>query len=223
VIEAALGELAIEVRTATTVAEITGDAVTLTSGESITARTVVWTGGVQAHPASRWIGPAVDPAGRLAVDPFLRVAGHDAIWAAGDVARALVDDTQASVMSCQHALPQGRYAGHNAMRALAGRAPLRYQQRLYLTCLDLGAWGALVTCGFDRNRILAIRDDAKPIKRFINTSAIYPPLDGKASSLLRAAAPPPGGRVASTLLRWAVGNRQVRKLIARRAPVEATH
>lgn len=216
VIEAALGELGIEVRTAATVAEITDGAVALTSGESIAARTVVWTGGVTAHPASRWLGPAADPCGRLAVDPFLRVVGHDAIWAAGDVARALVDDTQPSVMSCQHALPQGRYAGHNAMRWLAGRAPRRYQQRMYLTCLDLGAWGALVTCGFDRNRILAIRDDAKPLKRFINTTAIYPPLDGKASSLLRAAAPPPGGRVVSTLFRWAVSNRQVRKLIASR-------
>jgi NADH dehydrogenase len=221
VIETALAELGIEVRTGATVAEITDDAVALTSGETIAARTVVWTGGVQAHPASRWLGPAADPAGRLAVDPYLRVTGHDAIWAAGDVARALVDGAQASVMSCQHALPQGRYAGHNAMRALAGRAPRRYQQRLYLTCLDLGAWGALITCGFDRNRILAIRDDAKPLKRFINTTAIYPPLDGKASSLLRAAAPPPGGRLASTLFLWAVSNRRVRTLIAGRGAREA--
>lgn len=216
VIEAALAALGVEVRTGATVAELTEDRVTLTTGEAIAARTVVWTAGVHAHPATRGLGPPADALGRIAVDANLRVS--EAIWAAGDVARALVDGAQPAAMSCQHALPQGRYAGHNALRALAGRSPKRYEQRLYLTCLDLGAWGALLTCGFDRNRILASGADAKPFKQFINTVAIYPPLDGSAPSLYKAAALPPGGRIAAALTRWAVGSRRVRKLIVARSP-----
>lgn len=213
VIERALDELGVERRTGVTLAEVTADAAILSNGESIATRTVVWTAGVQAHAGTRWLGPAADASGRIAVDDTLRVA--DGIWAAGDVARVIVDGTNVAAMSCQHASPQGRYAGHNALRWLAGRAPKRYEQHLYLTCLDLGSWGALITCGFERDRIIAVRDDAKPFKRFINETLIYPPR-GDAEALLRAAAPPPGGRVASTLFRWAVSNRYLRaKIIAR--------
>jgi NADH dehydrogenase len=218
VIRSALAELGVELRTHATVAAVTADAVRLTSGEPIAARTVVWTAGVTAHPATRWLGPPIDPAGRIAVDAHLRVAGHDAIWAAGDAAHARVDGVQVAMMSCQHALPQGKYAGHNALRHLAGRAGKRYQQRRYLTCLDLGAWGALVTRGFDRNRILATRDDAKALKRFINTVAIYPPSGGDPQSVLRAAAPPAGGRLISALSLWALSQRWLRTRLIARAP-----
>lgn len=216
VIESALAELGVEIRTGATVAEVADDRVSLTSGESIAARTVVWTAGVHAHPATRWLGPPADAQGRIAVDAYLQVA--DAIWAAGDVAHARVDGVQVSAMSCQHASPQGRYAGHNAVRWLAGRAPRRYEQRLYLTCLDLGAWGALITCGFARDRILATRDDARPFKRFINTQLIYPPRGGDARALLRAAAPPPGGRMASAMFRWVIASKRGRKLLLSRQP-----
>ncbi|HET9625569.1 MAG TPA: FAD-dependent oxidoreductase [Kofleriaceae bacterium] len=222
VIEAALAELGVAVRTGATVAELGPDAVALSSGETIATRTVVWSAGVQAHPAARWLGPPADAAGRLAVDAQLQVTGQRAIFAAGDVARALVDGEQPAMMSCQHAIPQGRYAGHNALRLLAGRSLKRYEQRLYLTCLDLGAWGGLLTCGFDRNRILAIRDDAARLKRFINTTAIYPPLDADPAALLRAAAPPPGGRLASAVVRWAVSSPRVRRVIAARATTPAS-
>jgi hypothetical protein len=92
---------------------------------------------------------------------------------------------------------------------------MAYEQRLYLTCLDLGAWGALITCGFERNRILVAGADAKPVKRFINTRVIYPPLTGDPRALLAAAQPPAGGRLRAALFTWAAGNRYLRaRLIA---------
>lgn len=200
VIEEALESLGIETRTSAGVESVGADSVTLENGERIAARTVVWATGLRASPLGATLGVPVDSLGRLAVDATLRVRELDNVWAAGDTARAQVDATHTAVMSCQHAMPQGRFAGHNAMGWLLGQAPKEYAQRLYLTCLDLGAWGALMTRGFDRNDILCTGADGKAMKRFINTSAIYPPLDGDAASLRKAAKPHAEGALHAAVL-----------------------
>ena len=66
------------------------------------------------------------------------------IFAAGDAACAPLDGGHFSVMSCQHARPMGRFAGHNAVCDLLGRPMLPLRIDWYVTCLDLGAWGARV-------------------------------------------------------------------------------
>jgi hypothetical protein len=50
--------------------------------------------------------------------------------------------------------------------------PLRNDQ--YVTCLDLGPWGAVYTEGWDRH-VTASGAEAKTIKRTINCDRIYPP------------------------------------------------
>jgi len=59
-----------------------------------------------------------------------------------------VDDQNLALMSCQHAMEMGKFAGYNAGRDLLG-LPLRpYWQPVYLTCLDLGrARGIFVGLG----------------------------------------------------------------------------
>ena len=91
-------------------------------------------------------------------------------------------------MSCQHARPQGRIAGHNVVADLLGRPLIDYRQEAYVTVLDLGAWGALYMQGWDR-RIVVEGDAAKRTKHEINHRRIYPPANGDASLLLAAAAP----------------------------------
>lgn len=135
-----------------------------------------------------------DELGRVPVDAEMRVRGFRGIYAAGDMAHATTDGKHDAVQSCQHAMPQGRYAGFNAAGALLGRPARPYEQRLYVTCLDLGEWGALLTEGWRRDRVLATGREAKELKRYINRSAIYPPLEGNRAALLQAAAPEPGGR-----------------------------
>lgn len=44
-------------------------------------------------------------------------------------------------MTCQHAILLGKFAGNNAAASLLNVAPLPYRQEMYVTCLDLGAWG----------------------------------------------------------------------------------
>jgi NADH dehydrogenase len=108
VIDEALHTLGVETRPGVTIASVGLDGARLSSGEEIAAETVVWCAGMRAHPLAPALPGPLDRFGRVAVDRFLKVEGTADIFAAGDVAAALVDGTHASVMSCQHARPMGR-------------------------------------------------------------------------------------------------------------------
>ena len=129
-----------------------------------------------------------DRLGRLSVDPFMRVADSTSVFAAGDVAAGLLDGTHSTVMSCQFARPMGRFAGHNVVADLFARPMLPLRIDWYVTVLDLGAWGALYTMGWDR-RVLSIGRAAKVTKETINHKRIYPPRTGAREDILAAAMP----------------------------------
>lgn len=90
---------------------------------------------------------ARDRLGRLQVDDYLRVIGVPAMFAAGDVAAARMDDEHLSVMSCQHGRPMGRYAGCNVINDLFDQPLLALRIPWYVTVLDLGSAGAVYTEG----------------------------------------------------------------------------
>lgn len=98
------------------------------------------------------------------------------------------DSDHATIMSCQHALSMGMCAGGNAARDLLGLAPLAYTPPPYVTCLDLGPWGALFTSGWDRVPA-KVGAEAKALKWQINTEWIYPPLSGRRADVLAAGKP----------------------------------
>jgi NADH:ubiquinone reductase (H+-translocating) len=201
VIDAALGALEVETRPGVTMASVEAEGARLASGESIAAATVVWCGGMRAHPLAASLPGRHDRFGRVEVDRFLRVTAADGVFAAGDVAAALVDGEHASVMSCQHARPMGRIAGHNAVCDMLGEPMIPIDIGWYVTCLDLGEWGAVYTEGWDR-RVAATGAAAKETKRTINCVRIYPPRSRDPAEILAAAAPvvqapprqPPTGR-----------------------------
>ena len=188
VIQTALAALGVEIRTGVSVAAVTETGAVLGSGEPVPAATVVWCAGLRATPLTRFLPGERDGQGRVRVDAFLRVKGVEGVFAAGDAARAMMDDTHASVMSCQHGRPMGRFAGHNVVADLLGRPPLPLRIDWYVTCLDLGPWGALYTEGWDR-RVVAHGEAAKTIKREINCRRIYPPRSRDRGEILAAAAP----------------------------------
>lgn len=160
----------------------------LSSGESIAAATVVWCAGLQANPLTQSIAAEHDRFGRVFVDEFMRVKGVANIFAAGDVASALMDDVHASVMSCQHGRPMGRFAGHNVICDLLGQPMLPLRIEWYVTVLDLGAWGAVYTEGWHR-KVVSTGEAAKKTKQTINCQRIYPPLSRDRREILEAAAP----------------------------------
>jgi NADH:ubiquinone reductase (H+-translocating) len=212
VIERSLESLGVEVRTGAAVSDVRSGGVTLTDGSHVDGELVVWSTGPRACVLTEQVPSGRDPLGRLRVNEHL-ATGVDGIWAAGDSACAAVDGRHTSVMSCQHAMPQGRQAGENAAAAALGKAPRRYQQPLYLTCLDLGAAGALLTCGFDRDTMLATGESAKAFKRYINRSVIYPPANADVEQILSAARPAPAGRAIATVSGLALRSRLVRSRV----------
>jgi NADH:ubiquinone reductase (H+-translocating) len=189
VIARALSDNGVEIRTSAGVDEVSGDGVSLSSGERLQAATVVWCAGMRASLLTEQLPVARDRLGRVPVDDQLRVTGVPSIFAAGDVAAARVDDEQhLSVMSCQHGRPMGRYAGYNVISDLFGEPMLSLRIPWYVTVLDLGPAGAVYTEGWDRV-VVADGAKAKATKQTINTRRIYPPLTGNRTDLLTAAAP----------------------------------
>ncbi len=188
----ALAALNVEARPHATVAAVDEKGVVLTSGERIPTATVIFATGMKASPLTRDLGVTCDKLGRLFVDQFLKVAGVDAVYAAGDCASAQADDLgHATVMSCQHARPMGRLAGHNAVCDLASRPDDRvpFSAPDYVTVLDLGPFGALYTAGWERSTVVATGVKAKAIKKTINGARIYPPRDAGRDAIFAAAAP----------------------------------
>ncbi len=197
VVERALAALGIRVRVAAGVAAITADGVRLTDGAWIPAATTIWTAGMRASPLTERVAADRDPLGRLAVDEFLRVRGIAGVFAAGDVAHAMADAHHVALMSCQHAIPMGAAAGRNAVAELTGGAPAAFSAPDYVTCLDLGEWGAVFTQGWERQVTLE-GGWAKHMKRTINTRLIYPPRADGASADAECR---PADAAASTTLR----------------------
>lgn len=157
------------------VVSVDAGGVTLSDGARIDASTVVWTTGVRASSLTEQIPAERDHLGRLHVDAHLKVIGQDDIFATGDVAYAASDDIgNHALMTCQHAIVLGRHAGNNVAAQILGVDPTPYSQPKYVTCLDLGAWGAVYTEGWDR-QVKLVKDEAKALKTQINTQWIYPP------------------------------------------------
>ncbi|MEY9626233.1 NAD(P)/FAD-dependent oxidoreductase [Sinorhizobium fredii] len=186
VIEQAFRELGVETRLGAAIVDIDDNGVTLASGERIDAATVIWTAGARANPITKQIDAEKDAFGRLHVDRNLKVIGHPNVYATGDVAYAATDDVgNRTMMSCQHAQNLGRSAGHNVAADLLGVPPIPYSQEKYVTCLDLGPWGAVYTEGWDRQVKLS-GAEAKKLKTKINTEWIYPPSADRAAALAAA-------------------------------------
>lgn len=190
VIEAALTAAGVQTRLGIEVTEVSADALTLSTGERIATATIIVTTGVRANPLAAALPVECDELGRLPVDDFLQVAGVDGIYACGDMARAYVDESHVALMSCQHALRMGRFAGRNAACDLLSR-PLRpYRQSRYVTCLDLGTSGAVFTTGWQRE-VRLVGAEAKDLKQSINGQRIYPPQGDRAALLAAAEIDPP--------------------------------
>lgn len=184
-IQKALAALGVEFRPNTRVASVSSDTVDFEDGTTLAVQTVVWTAGIFASPLTADISAQRDKIGRVFVDEFLRVPTDPSIYVAGDTAAARAEDGHYVMPSCQHAIPMGKYAGHNAAADLLELDRLAFKTSPYATCLDLGSAGAVLTTGWDRV-VEKTGEAAKAHKRRTNQQRIYPPLDA-AADILRAA------------------------------------
>jgi NADH dehydrogenase len=158
--------------------------VLLADGDTIAADAVVLTTGMAAAQFVQNIPDTRDELGRIIVDQFLRAPHARKVFVAGDAAAVDGGDGHIVLQSCQHALQLGRFAGENAARDLLGLPLIPYVQPPYITCLDLGRSGAVFTRGWERV-VERTGEEAKAVKRRINTETIYPPHDATAAELIR--------------------------------------
>ncbi len=125
-----LEQFGVDVRTGVHVTEVTADGVKI-GDEYIAAKNVIWTAGVTASPAGKWLGTEVDRHGRVKVEQDLTIPGHPNIFVIGDTACVLQKRKPLPGLS-PVAMQEGRYvAGVIADRVArkAQRRPFRYRDK----------------------------------------------------------------------------------------------
>lgn len=112
----------------------------IVAGERIASRTVIWTAGVAASPAGKWLNAETDHAGRVRVKSDLTVVGHPEIFVVGDTG-SLDRNGKPLPGVAQVAIQQGRYAGTLIRQRVSQKpppAPFRYFDKGNLAVVGKG-------------------------------------------------------------------------------------
>ena len=137
----------IDIRLGTTIEEVEADSVRLSTGETISTRTVVWTAGVVPHPSLAALSVPLDERGRVRVDDHLRVEGMERVSAVGDCA-AIPDPTGGlSPPTAQHAVREGKTAARNIAAALGVGTARPFTYRSKGQFVNLGRYKAVAKVG----------------------------------------------------------------------------
>ncbi len=139
----------IEIRTHTTLEQVTEDTAYLSDGEAVPSRTLVWTAGVKPQPVVSEFGLPLTERGRIVSDAYMQVPGHDNIWAIGDC--AAVPDPARKGEPCpptaQHAIRQGRVVARNVAASLGGGSRRRFRYKTKGVFVDMGRRKAVAMTG----------------------------------------------------------------------------
>ena len=131
----------IEIRTDTTLEELTASTARLSDGDTVPTRTCVWTAGVRPHPVVERLGLPLNDGGRIVVDATMRVEGRENVWAIGDAA-AVPDPAKKRDQPCpptgQHALRQGRRVARNVAATLGNGKVRPFAYRTLGVFVDMG-------------------------------------------------------------------------------------
>ena len=96
------------------VTAVTNRSATLSTGEVIPTRTVIWTGGIEVNPVLRSADLPKNKHGALQVNGQLQIAGHPTIFALGDCAAVPTPDGQGFYApTAQNAIREGPIAAAN--------------------------------------------------------------------------------------------------------------
>jgi NADH:ubiquinone reductase (H+-translocating) len=148
--ERRLERLGVEIRLGCPVESVDAGGVSA-CGERIEAANVVWTAGVAASPAGRWLGVETTKSGQIEVGPNLEVPGLPGVFAIGDVARALDRNGEPLPGLAQVANQQGSYLGRALARVAAGRPwPGRFRFHDYGNMATIGRNAAIADFGWWR-------------------------------------------------------------------------
>jgi NADH:quinone reductase (non-electrogenic) len=136
-----LEKFGVEVRVGEVVKSVTATSVTLASGESIPAHTLVWGAGLHASPLAEALGVELQRGGRIPTRPDLSIEGHPEVFAVGDVAWIASGKKPPLPQLGSVALQSGECAGENVARLVAGEEtkPFHYLDKGTMATIGRGA------------------------------------------------------------------------------------
>jgi NADH dehydrogenase len=141
----ALTKRGVEVRTGTAVASVEPTRVTLKSGDTIAAHTLVWGAGLQGNPLVQALGLELQRGNRIGVGPDLTLPDHPEVYVVGDAA-AITDAKTEQVLPQlgSVALQSGEHAGESIARRIAGKEPKPFKYKDKGTMATIGRGAAVV-------------------------------------------------------------------------------
>ena len=113
--------------------------------ESVACGVTIWAAGVMASPAAQWLEAEHDVAGRVLVEPDLRLPGHPEIFVIGDTAVVLDAAGKTLPGVATVAKQEGKYVAQWLLARLAGKpAPPAFHYRDYGELATVGRNFAVV-------------------------------------------------------------------------------
>jgi NADH dehydrogenase len=138
----ALEKRTVEVMTGEIVSSVTPTRVTLKSGRTLEAHTLVWGAGLQGNELVHSLGLQLERGNRIGVGPELTIDGHSEVYAVGDVA-AITDAKTEQVLPQlgSVALQSGEHAGETIARLIEGKKtkPFKYRDKGTMATIGRGA------------------------------------------------------------------------------------
>lgn len=141
-----LHQLGVEIRTGQPVTEVRENGIVI-GGEFLPTQHIIWTAGVLASPAGKWLNTETDRSGRVKVQPDLSLAAHANIFVIGDTACIMQDEKPLPGVA-PVALQSGKYVAQVIARRITGEdapAPFHYTDKGMMAIV--GRAYALVSSG----------------------------------------------------------------------------
>ncbi|MBK7342845.1 MAG: NAD(P)/FAD-dependent oxidoreductase [Saprospiraceae bacterium] len=140
-----LEDLGVRVVLNTQVEGYDGQIVRLSDGQTIMTQTVIWAAGVKGNPLPGLKEEAYTTNGRLLVDEYNTIQGHEYVFALGDLAQMVTPEfPKGHPMMAQPAMQQADHFARNLLRLSARKQPIPFQYK---------DKGSMATIG--RNRAVA--------------------------------------------------------------------
>ena len=140
----------IEMRLGQKIKAIDERSVTLSKGEFVPTRTVLWAAGVIPSPLTRSLDCQKDKKGAILAEPTMQVKGRDGVWAMGDCASIpnLLEEGRPYMGTAQNAEREAKKLAHNIMATLHGRKPEPFLFRTLGEFVNLGHHTAVAQIKF---------------------------------------------------------------------------
>jgi NADH:ubiquinone reductase (H+-translocating) len=128
----------VQLRTGTAIVKVNPDQVELKTGETIEAKTIIWTGGVRANPLIKEAGFETDNKGRAKVNEFLQSVDFSNVFVIGDSAWFTGPDGRPLPPTAQAAEQMGTHLVKNLRHGMNGEPMEPFQFHNLGTLASLG-------------------------------------------------------------------------------------